>query len=65
MLRTLAYAQAALGTTFLRLRDQEEGQTMAEYAVILAVVVIGVVVAITALAGGIGNALDKVKAILP
>jgi Flp pilus assembly pilin Flp len=43
----------------------EEGQTMAEYAVILAVITVGVVVAMTALAGGIGGAIDKVKAILP
>jgi Flp pilus assembly pilin Flp len=43
----------------------EDGQTMAEYAVILAVIAIGVIVAITALSGGIGSALDKVTEILP
>lgn len=42
-----------------------DGQTMAEYAVILAVIAIGVIVAITALSGGIGNAIDKVTDILP
>jgi Flp pilus assembly pilin Flp len=46
-------------------RDDEEGQTMAEYAVILAVIAIGVIVAITALSGGIGNAINKVTDILP
>ena len=46
------------------LRD-EEGQTMAEYAVILAVIAIGVILAITALSTGIGNAIDKVTEILP
>jgi Flp pilus assembly pilin Flp len=43
----------------------DEGQTMAEYAVILAVIAIGVIVAITALSGGIGNAINKVTDILP
>lgn len=43
----------------LRMRV-EAGQTMAEYAVILAVIAVIVVVAITALSGGISNALDNV-----
>jgi Flp pilus assembly pilin Flp len=38
----------------------EEGQTMAEYGVVLAVIAIGVVVALTALAGGISGAIDTV-----
>jgi Flp pilus assembly pilin Flp len=38
---------------------------MAEYAVILAVIAIGVIVAITALSGGIGSAINKVTDILP
>ncbi len=38
----------------------EEGQTMAEYGVVLAVITIGIVVALTALAGGINNALGAV-----
>jgi Flp pilus assembly pilin Flp len=37
---------------------------MAEYAVILAVITLVVVVAITALSGGIESALDKVTALL-
>ena len=41
---------------------QEDGQTMAEYAVVLAVIAIGIVVALTALAGGITGALNKVTA---
>ena len=43
----------------------EKGQTMAEYAVVLAVIVLGVVVAIVALSGGIGNAINGVRARLP
>lgn len=47
-----------------RLRT-EEGQTMAEYAVVLAVITLGIVVALIALSGGIGNALNSVRAQLP
>lgn len=51
---------------YLRARFQvEEGQTMAEYGVVLAVITIGVVTALTALAGGISNALNAVKSKLP
>jgi Flp pilus assembly pilin Flp len=38
----------------------EEGQTMAEYGVVLAVIAIGVVVALTALSGGISGAISNV-----
>ena len=38
----------------------EEGQTMAEYGVVLAVVAIGVIVALTALSGGISGAINNV-----
>jgi len=47
------------------LRRREEGQTMAEYGVVLAVITIGVLVALTALSGGISGALDRVTGILP
>jgi Flp pilus assembly pilin Flp len=39
---------------------QEDGQTMAEYAVVLAVIAIGIFVALGALSGSIGGALGKV-----
>lgn len=48
----------------LTLRE-ENGQTMAEYGVVLAVITIGVVVVLTSLAGGITNALNAVKSNLP
>jgi Flp pilus assembly pilin Flp len=38
----------------------EEGQTMAEYGVILAVITVGIVVALTALSGGIQGAIADV-----
>ncbi len=43
---------------------REDGQGMAEYAVILAVITIAVIVALTALSSGIGGALDKVTGLL-
>jgi Flp pilus assembly pilin Flp len=46
---------------YLRARfGSEEGQTMAEYGVVLAVIAIGVVLALTALSGGISGAIDRV-----
>lgn len=52
--------------TYLRARvAREEGQTMAEYGVVLAVITLVVVVAITTLSGNIKNAIDSVSAILP
>ena len=44
---------------------KEEGQTMAEYGVVLAVITLVVVVAITALSGAIKGAIDSVTSILP
>ena len=42
----------------------QEGQTMAEYAVVLAVITLVILASLTALSGGISGALDKVTAIL-
>jgi Flp pilus assembly pilin Flp len=44
---------------------KEEGQTMAEYGVVLAVITIGAVAVFTALSGGISGALNRVIAVLP
>lgn len=55
--------QATLSRLSWTLR-RDAGQTMAEYAVILAVITLVVIVAITALSGGIGAALDKVTDLL-
>jgi Flp pilus assembly pilin Flp len=52
--------------TYLRTRlAREEGQTMAEYGVVLAVIALAVIVAFTALAGGITNAINNVAKLLP
>jgi Flp pilus assembly pilin Flp len=44
---------------------KEEGQTMAEYAVVLAVITIATVLVFQTLSGGIQKSLNKVIAILP
>ncbi len=46
------------------LLKREEGQTMAEYGVVLAVIALGVVVALTALSGAISTAIDSVVGFL-
>lgn len=43
---------------------QEDGQTMAEYGVVLAVITLLVVAALTALSGGISAAINAVTGIL-
>jgi Flp pilus assembly pilin Flp len=47
------YLRARLGV--------EEGQTMAEYGVVLAVITVAVIVALGLLSGAIGAALDEVR----
>jgi Flp pilus assembly pilin Flp len=44
---------------------KEEGQTMAEYGVVLAVITIGAVAVFTALSGGISGAINRVIGFLP
>jgi Flp pilus assembly pilin Flp len=43
---------------------REEGQTMAEYGAVLAVITLGVIAAFTALALAITGSLNNVKAVL-
>jgi Flp pilus assembly pilin Flp len=47
------------------LRAREEGQTMAEYGVVLAVITIAVIGAITLLSNNVRNALTSVANVLP
>jgi Flp pilus assembly pilin Flp len=46
------------------LRNREEGQTMAEYGVVLAVITIGVFVALGLLSGAISGAITTVTGYL-
>ena len=47
------------------LRGREEGQTMAEYGVVLAVITIGAVGVFSLLSGGITGAINRVISLLP
>jgi Flp pilus assembly pilin Flp len=44
---------------------RQDGQTMAEYGVVLAVITIAALVAFTALSGGITKAVNSVVSVLP
>jgi Flp pilus assembly pilin Flp len=46
---------------FRSVRKRQEGQTMAEYAVVLGVITLAVVGVFTALSGGISSAVNSVK----
>jgi Flp pilus assembly pilin Flp len=58
MIKTYAYLQSML----VGLRENEAGQTMAEYAVVLAVITVAIVATLGFLAGGINKALSSVTA---
>jgi Flp pilus assembly pilin Flp len=50
---------------FRAIRRHEEGQTMAEYGVVLAVITAGAVAIFTSLSGGIEQAVNRVVSLLP
>ena len=50
---------------FRAIRRREEGQTMAEYGVVLAVITVASVGVFTALSGGIQGSINKVVGLLP
>jgi Flp pilus assembly pilin Flp len=56
MIKTYTYLETLVHT----LRRRESGQTMAEYAVVLAVIVVAIIVTLGLLAGGIKNTLSSV-----
>ncbi|MDX6527206.1 MAG: Flp/Fap pilin component, partial [Gaiellales bacterium] len=55
MIKFYAFFQSFLTTA----RDSESGQTMAEYAVVLAVITVAIVATLGFLAGGINSALNS------
>jgi Flp pilus assembly pilin Flp len=65
MLKLLVQAQTSLVAAADALRRGEDGQTMAEYGVVLAVIVIAVVGAITLLSSNVRDALTSVAGLLP
>jgi len=65
MLKLFAFAQSWTMDVAESLNKREEGQTMAEYGVVLAVITLVVVLAITTLSGRISGAINAVANILP
>ena len=65
MLKLFAFAQSWAMDAAESLKKREEGQTMAEYGVVLAVITLVVVLAITTLSGRISGAINAVANILP
>ena len=61
MLKLFAFTQASLDA----LRRREEGQTMAEYGVVLAVITLATIAAITLLSDNVRNAIESVANVLP
>ena len=61
MLKLSTFMQVAADS----LREREEGQTMAEYGVVLAVIVLAVIGAITLLSDNVRSAIESVANILP
>jgi Flp pilus assembly pilin Flp len=64
LLKFAAYAQVLAMESFDSLRRRQEGQTMAEYAVVLAVVTALVIGAITLLSGNVKGAIEKVAGLI-
>ena len=65
MLKLFAFTQAFAAGRIDALRRSEEGQTMAEYGVVLAVITLAVVAAISLLSTNVQTALENVAGILP
>jgi Flp pilus assembly pilin Flp len=65
LLKLFVFAQAYAADAAALLRRREEGQTMAEYGVVLAVITLAVIAAITLLSERVRNAITSVANILP
>ena len=65
MLKLFTFAQAYAADAYETLRKREDGQTMAEYGVVLAVITLAVIGAITLLSSRERNAITSVANILP
>ena len=65
VLKLFAFTQVFATDVANALSRREEGQTMAEYGVVLAVITLAVVAAITLLSDNVRSALESVANILP
>jgi len=65
VLKLFAFIQVSAADAAKALQRREDGQTMAEYGVVLAVITIAVIGAITLLSDNVRNALESVANVLP
>jgi Flp pilus assembly pilin Flp len=65
VLKLFIAAQLSAVEATRRLREREDGQTMAEYGVVLAVITLAVITAITLLSSRVQGAISSVAGILP
>ena len=65
VLKLFAFTQVFASDVADALSRREEGQTMAEYGVVLAVITLAVVAAITLLSDNVRSAIESVANILP
>jgi Flp pilus assembly pilin Flp len=65
VLKLFAFTQALAASTADAFRGREEGQTMAEYGVILTVVTLTVVTALTLLSGHLQGEFENIAGLLP
>jgi Flp pilus assembly pilin Flp len=65
MLKLFAFAQVFAAEATQSLKNREEGQTMAEYGVVLAVITLAVIGAITLLSSHVRGAITSVANIRP
>jgi Flp pilus assembly pilin Flp len=65
VLKLFAFVHAAAAEATDSIRSDEKGQTMAEYGVVLAVIVLAVIAAITLLSGRVSSAISAVANVLP
>jgi Flp pilus assembly pilin Flp len=65
VLKLFTFMQAFAASTADAIERREEGQTMAEYGVVLAVVTLAVVASLTILSDSIRGAFENIAGILP
>lgn len=54
-----------LQTALVSLRERQEGQTMAEYGVVLTVITVGIITALTVFSGAIERSILRVVELVP
>ena len=65
MLKLFIAAQTRVMDAYDSLRENEKGQTMAEYGVVLSVITVGIVTAFTVFSGAVERAILRAVALIP